>query len=104
MLRVFRLAASERPCGVKTSRDGRRLYVATGRGNTILNLDSATGKRIASTPVGNRVWNFAFTPDRLKLYAANGLSNDVSVIDTRTNRVVATVAAGDGPWGVAVTP
>ena len=70
----------------------------------MLILDSATGKRVASTPVGNRVWNFAFTPDRRKLYAANGLSNDVSVIDTRTNRVVATVAAGDGPWGVAVTP
>lgn len=95
----IRLGGTAHPVGMALSPDGKRLYVATGRGNSVAILDTATNRPLKTIAVGQRVWGIALTPDGRKLYAANGLSNDVSVIDTKADRVVATVKAGDGPWG-----
>jgi YVTN family beta-propeller protein len=101
---VVSLAFDEnsKPVGVAVSPDGRRIYVANGRGNSVSVIDSASLRIIKTIAVGQRVWGIAILPDGNKLYAANGLSNDVSVIDTAKEAVVATIKAGDGPWGVAV--
>ena len=93
-----------KPKGMALSPDARRLYVATGRGNSVAVLDTGGMKLLTLIPVGQRPWGIAITPDGKRLYAANGLSNDVSVVDTDTNQVVATVKAGDGPWGVVIKP
>jgi YVTN family beta-propeller protein len=93
-----------KPKGIVMSRDGQRIYVATGRGNCVAVIDAQTQKVIQLIPVGQRPWGIAFTPDGRKLYTANGLSNDVSVIDVAGNRVIATIKAGDGPWGIAMKP
>jgi putative membrane protein len=93
-----------KPKGAVCSPDGSRLYVATGRGNTVAVVDVASLRVIGQIVVGHRPWGIAITPDGRKLYAGNGLSNDVSVIDTASARVTATIPAGDGPWGVVVRP
>jgi YVTN family beta-propeller protein len=95
-------AAGSSPVGVAVSPDGRRVYVATGHGNSVVVIDAGRFVVSATIPVGQRPWGIAVTPDGSRLYSANGLSGDISVIDTSSNRVVATVEAGDGPWGVAV--
>jgi len=102
--RCVRLAPGERPVGIRVTRDGRLVYAATGRGNTVVVLDGASGEILGRIPVGQRPWGIALTADEGKLYAGNGLSNDVSVIDTRSRRVVRTIRAGDGPWGVVIGP
>ena len=84
------------------SPDGKRVYVATGRGNSVAVIDGEHLTLITLIPVGQRPWGIALTPDGRKLYTANGLSNDVTVVDTVTNKVVATIKAGDGPWGIAL--
>jgi YVTN family beta-propeller protein len=89
--------------GVVVSRDGKKIYVANGRANSISVIDGTNDKLIATIAVGQRVWGLAITPDGRKLYAANGISNDVSVIDTSNDSVLATIKAGDGPWGVAIS-
>jgi YVTN family beta-propeller protein len=96
-----RLGPAERPVGIVLSPDGRLVYVATGRGNTVVVLDGA-GALVSRISVGQRPWGIARTADGSRLYVGNGLSNNVSVIDTPTRRVIRTIRAGDGPWGVAI--
>jgi YVTN family beta-propeller protein len=98
-----------KPMGVVVSPDGRRVYVATGRGNTVDVFDATTFQLLARVPVGQRPWGLAVTPDGRKVYAACGGSdagapgaNEVTVIDAATHAVSARVKAGDGPWGIAV--
>jgi YVTN family beta-propeller protein len=86
--------------GIAVSKDGRQLYVANGRGNSLAVIDAVSHR----FPVGGRPWGIALTPDGKKIYVANRLSNDISVIEAAARRVVATVKAGDGPWGITILP
>jgi YVTN family beta-propeller protein len=88
--------------GVRVAPDGKRVYVATGRGGTVLVIDPATNKVSGSVRVGQRPWGIALTPDGKKLYTANGPSNDVSVVDTGRLQVIKTIPVGKIPWGVAI--
>jgi YVTN family beta-propeller protein len=73
---------------------GDRLYVATGRGNSVAVIEK--DRLVKEIPVGSRPWWLTFADN--KLYVANGLSNDISIIEN--DRVIGTIKAGDGPWGV----
>src|SRR5438874_7846905 len=91
-----------KPVGVTLSPDERLAYIATGRANTVAEIDLAARRRVAIIPVGRRPWGIAISGDGRTVYTANGLSGDVSVIDTATRRVVATIKAGAGAWGVVI--
>ena len=91
--------------GLQSSRrDGKELYVTTGRGNSVLIIDTKTNAVAAKIPVGERVWGLALSPDGSKLYTANGASNDVSVVDLKARKEITRVKVGDGPWGIAIGP
>jgi PQQ-dependent catabolism-associated beta-propeller protein len=97
----------QRPVGVAVSPDGTRVYVATGRADSVAVFDVSKPEQlrmVSEVPVGKRPWGVALGDAGARLYTANGASNDVSVIDTATGRVRATIAVGDGPWGIAVAP
>lgn len=90
--------------GVRLSADGNKVYVATGRGGTVVVIDPTNNQITGSVKVGQRPWGLALTRDGKKLYTANGPSNDVSVVDTEKLAVIATVPVGKIPWGVAIGP
>lgn len=94
-----------KPMGVVASPDGRFVYVTTGRGRTVVKIDTASNT-IAGAPldVGDRPWGIAISADGKTLYTANGPSNDVSFVDTERWVVAARVKVGDRPWGVVVRP
>jgi PQQ-dependent catabolism-associated beta-propeller protein len=98
----IKLPAGNKPVGLVLSPDEKTLYVATGRGNGVAVIDTASARLLAAIPTGQRVWGIAISPDGRKVYAANSLSNSISVIDTKTRKVVKTIVTEDGPWGVAV--
>jgi len=100
VLQRIRLGGAHHPVGLVLSPDEKRIYVATGRGNSVAVIDTAAFRLLGAIPVGQRPWGIAVSRDGSRLFTANGLSNDVSVIDTASNKVVATIKAGDGPWGV----
>ena len=102
LLRRVKLASGDKPVGLALSPDEKTLYVATGRGNGVVAIDTKTARILTRTPTGSRVWGIAIAPDGRKLYAANSLSNTVSVIDTKTHKVIATIPTDDGPWALAV--
>jgi YVTN family beta-propeller protein len=101
-IRTIRLGEGIRPMGTRMSRDGRRLYVSTGRSRKVFVLDTTTDRIVSSVDAGPRPWGIALAPDGARLFTANGPSNDVSVIDVAGGRVEKKIPAGSGPWGVAV--
>jgi YVTN family beta-propeller protein len=105
VLRTIRLqGALTRPVGMVVSHDGKRLYVVTGRGRNLLDIDIATGQVLRMLEVGPRPWGVVLSPSGDVLYTANGSSNDVSVVDAASFRVLARIPVGDSPWGAIVVP
>jgi len=73
------------PNGLAMHPDGKRLYLTNGGDASVMVIDTAADKVVATIPVGQRPWNMALTRDGAKLYVANGRSDSVSVIDTAKN-------------------
>jgi YVTN family beta-propeller protein len=93
-----------RPMGI-ASRDGRTLYVTTGRFGALLEVDARSGKILRSIEkVGSRPWGVALSADGSRAYTANGPGGDISVVDLKGGRVEAHVATGGSPWGVVLAP
>jgi YVTN family beta-propeller protein len=91
-----------RPMDAVVAPDGNSLYLSTGRGRTVVHVDTRIDRILRTVQVGARPWGLAISPDGRRIYAANGPSNDVSVIDADSFKVIDTIAVGTGPWGVAV--
>lgn len=93
-----------RPMGVVFSPDGRRAYVSTGHGGSVVAVDADQLRRTGETKVGSRPWGIALSCDGRWLFSADGPSDTVSVVDTRDMHKVDTVNVGNKPWGVTVGP
>jgi len=91
-----------KPMGLALSPDGSKLYVTTGRGHSLVILDTATNKPVASFEVGQRPWGIALSKDGNTAVTANGPSGDVSVVDLATQTVKKKIKSGGGPWGVVI--
>jgi YVTN family beta-propeller protein len=92
------------PMDLKTSADGKRLFISTGRARHVVSMDTETFALTGTADAGTRVWGIALSPDGKKLYSANGPSNDVTVVDTDSMKAIATIPAGDRPWSLVVVP
>src|SRR3546814_84644 len=89
---------------MEVTRDGRRAFVAMGRGNRVAEIDPETLRVVRSFPTGFRTWGTALSPDESRLYAVSGLSGDMTIIDLKSNKVLRTVKLGGKPWGVVAAP
>ncbi|MBE7200176.1 MAG: PQQ-dependent catabolism-associated beta-propeller protein, partial [Parafilimonas terrae] len=92
------------PVGIRITKDGTKAFVALGPANRVAVIDAKTYAVEKYLPVGQRVWQLAFTPDQKQLFTTNGTSNDVSVIDVAAEKVVKSIPVGLLPWGVAISP
>jgi PQQ-dependent catabolism-associated beta-propeller protein len=86
------------------TRDGKRAFVALGRGKLVAEVDPASFKILRTWPVGLRAWNLALSPDEKRLYTADGLDGTMSVIDLTSGKELAPVKLGGKPWGVVSVP
>jgi YVTN family beta-propeller protein len=101
LLSKIQMPTGALPMGAAIARDGKELYVSTGRGNTIAVVDTEKNAVLTTIPVGARVWCIALDPSGSKLYTANGASNDISVVDVKARKELRRIKVGDGPWGIA---
>ena len=93
------------PMGLALDMARNRLFVSTGRGQTVGVLDLASGSQVGTiTSVGARPWGIALSADGRQLFTANGPSGDMSIIDAVAGQVVRRVPVGSRPWGVALVP
>jgi YVTN family beta-propeller protein len=102
VLKTVTLPPGSRPMSVKTSLDGKKIYISNGRAATVSVLDSHSYELLNSIKVGTRPWGMVISPDGKYLYTANGPSNDVSVVDLKTEKEIQRLKAGESPWGVAI--
>ncbi len=92
-----------RPMGLAASSDGQLLYVTTGRGGSLLEVDPAAGRVVRTiADVGQRPWGVALSADRPRAYTAHGPSGAIGVVDLASGRVEAKIAVGGSPWGVVI--
>jgi YVTN family beta-propeller protein len=90
--------------GVVSSADGRQVFVSTGRGMSVVMIDTSTNTPTGAVEVGDRPWGVAVSLDGTTVFTANGPSNDVSFVHVPTRTVIARVRVGERPWGVAYLP
>jgi PQQ-dependent catabolism-associated beta-propeller protein len=88
------------PVGIRFTRDGRRAFVALGRGKLVAEVDPASLKIVRTWPVGFRAWNLALSPDETRIYTADGLDGTMSIIDLNANKVLPPVSLGGKQWGI----
>jgi PQQ-dependent catabolism-associated beta-propeller protein len=92
------------PVGIRFTRDGKRAFVALGRGRLVAEVEPGSLKILRTWPVGLRAWNLALSPDETRLYTADGLDGTMSVIDLASNKVLPAVKLGGKPWGIEAVP
>jgi YVTN family beta-propeller protein len=95
---------NDKPMGLALSKDGRTLYVTTGRGGHVLAVDTKTFIPKALAATGPRPWGVSRSPDSRWIYTANGPADTVSVLDASTLRQKALIASAGKPWGVVALP
>ncbi len=90
--------------GMTISPDGTRLYVSSYTSQSIVIIDTATRRVIATAGAGDVPLGVDIAPDGLSVYVANIRGDTVSIIDTATNDVAAVIGVADAPSSVRITP
>lgn len=104
-LNVIRSAATAaKPYGVAFDRQGNRIFVAAAAARKLQVYAADTLQLQGETPIGQRCWHFAFTPDDSKLLLACGRSNNIYVIDARTYQMIRVLEGFHLPWGIVTYP
>jgi DNA-binding beta-propeller fold protein YncE len=89
---------------IRISRDGGRIWAACAGAQTVLELDSATGKLLRTYDTGQQgSWFVEITPDERKIYTPNLEGKSVSVIDRATGKVNVIPFAAP-VYGIDITP
>ena len=99
------MAMPARPTGMVLGPAGTKLYVTCAAPkSTVVVLDAASGRKLASIPTGHTAVSPAIAPDGKLLYVCNRFDNAVAVIDLMTNRETARIATTRQPIAAAITP
>ena len=98
------LAAGSDPEQFDLSVDETRLFVANEDVGRTSVVDIASGKLVASIPVGLEPEGVAVAPNGRWVFVTNESDHAVSVIDTRTLKVVKSVPVGQRPRDIAFAP
>lgn len=85
------------PEQLAVSADGTKLYIASEDTGQAVILEAATGRQIASMPVGGEPEGVTLSPDGRWVYMSSEEDHQIAVIDTSTDKVVATLEVGQRP-------
>jgi len=96
--------ATNGPQGIAVSPNGATLYVTNPGAGTVVAIDAASGKVIASASGLAEPYSVTVTPNGSTLYVADMDSDSVSVLSAATLNTSATVSVGRLPMSVTVSP
>src|SRR5439155_18464076 len=96
------------PHHIRTSTDGRRVYVSEFATNRIAIIDTGTDKVIAEVDStsnrASRTHSAWITRDRKTLWAASEVTNEVSAIDVATGKLLFEISVPNRPSEVLLAP
>jgi YVTN family beta-propeller protein len=92
------------PIQMRSSTDGRRLYVTCENSSELLVIDTGTRKVVGHVPVGRKPYDVVLSPDEKTIYVSNRWDDNISVIDADRVEVVRTVPVGDDPHALLFDP
>src|SRR5688500_12003340 len=81
-----------------------RVFVTNEKSDDVTVIEAASGRVLATIPVGKRPRGVTASPDGRLIYVSNSNSDSVSVIDARSLAVVRTAPAGIDPEGLTLDP
>ncbi|MEJ1965000.1 MAG: beta-propeller fold lactonase family protein [Gammaproteobacteria bacterium] len=84
--------------------NGKRIFVTSEDTGTVVVLDAASGKTIASANVGDAPEGVRINPDGRTVWVTSKSAQQVSVIDIASNRVLKQIKVGQRPRSIAFTP
>ena len=90
--------------GARRAAPERWLLVSDEPGNRLVMLSVATGRVVATIPVGGRPRGMATGRDTRRVFVALGNDDAVAVVDVTSRHVVRRLAVGKDPEQVAVSP
>jgi YVTN family beta-propeller protein len=90
--------------GLALTADGKTLYAGAGENKTVLKIDTATNKQVASIPVPGVVHETTLTLDGRHLYVTLRKANKIVVVSTADNKVVKTIDSKGYPDLVTMEP
>jgi len=85
------------PVELRFAPDGRRLFVVCEGSDTVLAVETPSGRVAGRVKVGRKPSGLAVSPNGKSLYVSNECSDTISEIDTATLTVRRTIKAGWGP-------
>lgn len=91
------------PFNLAVSKDGSTLYVVAQEDNSLIVVNSETGKVLKKITVGNLPHSVVLSKDGQRAYVSNEWADNVSVIDINTLSVVDTLNTGNGPAGLSLS-
>jgi YVTN family beta-propeller protein len=92
---------------VDTAGDGvERFYYPTREGNTLVALDTQSGKPLKTMPfaAGIQPWMVTSSPDHKTLWVMEDASDSNSVVDMTTLEVLKRFPTGKGPYAASFSP
>ncbi|MHA6783529.1 hypothetical protein ACVGOW_21445 [Pseudonocardia saturnea] len=89
---------------VAVSADGRLVYAANDRSQSLDVINTSSGTMVASVALSSPRYDIVLAPDGSRAYVTNWTNETLSVVDTVSNAVIASVVVGDVPAGIALTP
>jgi len=113
---IATIPVGKRPRGMRASRDGKLLFVATsgapkrGQGEPddaadgIAVVDVERREVVRRLPAGHDPEAFDLTPDGKRIYVSNEDRGEVSVVDVAEGRVLRSIKVGGEPEGVTIAP
>jgi YVTN family beta-propeller protein len=90
--------------GLAATADGKYVYAAAGENKTVLKIDTATNKPVATIALPGVVHEATLTLDGRFLYTTLRKANRIVVVDTATDRIVATIPQKGYPDLVTMEP
>ena len=109
---IARFTLPARPRGIRSSPDGRHVYVALSDdapslesdADAIAVIDLAQARVVRMHAAGTDPEQFALSPDGARLYSANEDAGTTTISDLRSGEIIATLVVGIEPEGVAASP
>jgi YVTN family beta-propeller protein len=92
------------PAGLALSADGTRLYAAENGKGQVAEVDTGTGKVVATAATGANPYTVGLSADGSTAYVSNWGTNTVSVLDAATLAAKATLTVGSHPTAIALNP